>query len=130
MAFDTMTKEIKDKMAQKPGGGRGTNPNAPAFGQGKQLPGQMTPGAEPTAQELRSVNLNKKNEKKGKGGCCWATSEECWEAITASTDHPNPLTRSVQCFNDHTLTMDSSKTNFKQVQKVDPSLPLTAASVF
>ena len=70
MAFDTMTKEIKDKMAQKPGGGRGTGPGGQAFGQGKQLPREMTPGAEPSAQELRSVNLNKKNEKKGKGSCC------------------------------------------------------------
>ena len=38
MAFDTMTKEIKDKMVQKPGGGKGSTPGGPAFGQGKQLP--------------------------------------------------------------------------------------------
>lgn len=49
MAFETMTKEIKDKMVSKPGGGRGTTPGGPAFGQGKQLPPQATPGAEPTA---------------------------------------------------------------------------------
>lgn len=39
-AFDTMTKEIKDKMMSKPGGtgpgGRvGGTPGGPAFGQGK-----------------------------------------------------------------------------------------------
>ena len=49
MAFDTMTKEIKEKLAQKPGGGgRGGGGNAPAFGQGKQLRSDVTPGAEPT----------------------------------------------------------------------------------
>lgn len=51
MAFDTMTKEIKEKLAQKPGGGGGgrSGPsNAPAFGQGKQLRSDVTPGAEPT----------------------------------------------------------------------------------
>ena len=33
MAFDTMTKEIKEKMMSKPGvGGRGTTPGGPAFG--------------------------------------------------------------------------------------------------
>jgi len=38
MAFDTMTKEIKEKLAQKPGAiGRGGGSSAPAFGQGKQL---------------------------------------------------------------------------------------------
>lgn len=39
-AFDTMTKEIKEKMMSKPGGGRGGTPGGPAFGQGKQLPQQ------------------------------------------------------------------------------------------
>ena len=34
-AFDTMTKEIKEKMMSKPGGGRGGTPGGPAFGQGK-----------------------------------------------------------------------------------------------
>lgn len=37
-AFDTMTKEIKEKMMSKPGGARGGTPGGPAFGQGKQLP--------------------------------------------------------------------------------------------
>jgi len=32
MAFDTMTKEIKDKTAAKPGGGGRVGGNAPAFG--------------------------------------------------------------------------------------------------
>ena len=68
MAFDTMTKEIKDKTAAKPGGGR-VGGNAPAFGQGKQLKNE-TPGGEPTAQQLTSVNLKKKNRDQGKGGCC------------------------------------------------------------
>lgn len=37
-AFDTMTREIKEKMMAKPGGGgRGATPGGPAFGQGKQL---------------------------------------------------------------------------------------------
>ena len=71
LAFDTMTREIKEKMMQKPGGGRGTAPGQPAFGQGKQLPAQMqTPGGEPSAQHIATVNLNKKKEKSGKGGCC------------------------------------------------------------
>ena len=34
-AFDTMTKEIKEKMMSKPGGARGGTPGGPAFGQGK-----------------------------------------------------------------------------------------------
>ena len=37
-AFETMTKEIKDKMMTKPGGGRNPTPGGPAFGQGRQLP--------------------------------------------------------------------------------------------
>lgn len=50
MAFDTMTKEIKDKTASKPGGGGRSGPGStPAFGQGKQLRNE-TPGGEPTAQ--------------------------------------------------------------------------------
>ena len=36
-AFDTMTREIKEKMMQKPGGGRGGTPGGPSFGQGKAL---------------------------------------------------------------------------------------------
>ena len=72
LAFETMTKEIKDKMMQKPGGGpgRGVTPGGPSFGQGKQLPAQMTPNGEPSAQHIANVNLNKKKEKSGKGGCC------------------------------------------------------------
>ena len=70
MAFDTMTKEIKDKTASKPGGGGGRQGgNAPAFGQGKQLKNE-TPGGEPSAQQLNSVNLKKKRNESGKGGCC------------------------------------------------------------
>lgn len=72
MAFDTMTREIKEKMSNKTGGGKGgagTTPGGPAFGQGKQLP-QQTPGGEPSAAEIASVNLNKKKEKNNKGGCC------------------------------------------------------------
>lgn len=38
MAFDTMTREIKERFASKPGGaGRPGIPSAPAFGQGKAL---------------------------------------------------------------------------------------------
>ena len=38
MAFETMTKEIKQKMMSKPGGLRSAStPSGPAFGQGKQL---------------------------------------------------------------------------------------------
>ena len=49
MAFETMTREIKEKMMSKPGAGGSRNtPGGPNFGQGKQLP-SMTPGAEPTA---------------------------------------------------------------------------------
>ena len=71
MAFDTMTKEIKEKLANKPGGaGRAGGGNAPAFGQGKQLRNDVTPGAEPTVQNLSSVNLKKKRDNQGKGGCC------------------------------------------------------------
>ena len=73
MAFDTMTKEIKEKLAQKPGnsGGSRSGPsNAPAFGQGKQLRNDVTPGAEPTVQNLASVNLKKKRDNQGRGGCC------------------------------------------------------------
>ena len=71
MAFDTMTREIKDKMKKAPGAaGKGSaTPGGPAFGQGKALPAQ-TPGGEPTAEQINSVNLSKKNDKKGKGGCC------------------------------------------------------------
>lgn len=69
MAFDTMTKEIKDKTASKPGQTGGRPGNAPAFGQGKQLKND-TPGGEPTAQQLSSVNLKKKRSEQGKGGCC------------------------------------------------------------
>ena len=70
MAFDTMTQEIKEKIASKPGGAGRPNPNAPAFGQGKQLRNDLTPGGEPSAQQIQSVNLRKKKENSGKGGCC------------------------------------------------------------
>ena len=72
LAFDTMTKEIKEKMVNKPGAtgqGRGATPGGPAFGQGRALP-QATPGGEPTAEQIGSVNLNKKREKTGSKGCC------------------------------------------------------------
>jgi len=39
MAFDTMTKEIKEKMMSKPGAGGSRNtPGGPAFGQGRAMP--------------------------------------------------------------------------------------------
>ena len=38
LAFDTMTKEIKEKMMSKPNAGRGGTPGGPAFGQGRALP--------------------------------------------------------------------------------------------
>ena len=70
MAFETMTREIKEKMMSKPGAGGSRNPpGGPNFGQGKQLP-SMTPGAEPTAQQIATVTLNKKKEKSGKTTCC------------------------------------------------------------
>ena len=53
MAFNTMTREIKEKIAAKPGGGgRATNPHAQAFGHGKALSNVQTPGAEPTAAQI------------------------------------------------------------------------------
>ena len=58
-AFDTMTREIKEKMMAKPGGGRGGTPGGPSFGQGKSLP-QQTPNAEPTAEQIGNVTLNTK----------------------------------------------------------------------
>ena len=70
MAFETMTKEIKEKQINMPRvGGAKNTPGGPAFGQGRALP-QQTPGAEPTAEQINSVKLNKKQEKRGKGGCC------------------------------------------------------------
>ena len=61
MAFDTMTKEIKEKMMSKPGAGGARNtPGGPAFGQGRAMP-MVTPGGEPTVDQINSVNLNKKN---------------------------------------------------------------------
>ena len=71
MAFDTMTKEIKEKMMNKPGAGgsRSVVGFGQNFSHGRAIP-SVTPGGEPSVEQLNSVNLNKKKERNGKGGCC------------------------------------------------------------
>ena len=68
-AFTTMTKEIKEKMLSKPGGGGIRTPGGVAFGTGKQLQ-SSTPGG-PSVEQIESVNLNKKKPAGGnKAACC------------------------------------------------------------